>query len=76
VATTITSWTGNIKTLKKLKVRFAKPVYPEDVITIKGCVTEIKENRVLLSIEAVNQRGEKVISHGSGVVELPSLKKS
>lgn len=74
VSTTIISWAGDVMALKKLKVRFAKPVYPEDVITIKCFVRGIKENRVSLSIEAVNQRGEKVISHGSGEVELPSVR--
>lgn len=76
VSTTITSWAGDITALKKLKVRFAKPVYPEDVITIKCAVREIIGNRVVLSIEAHNQRGERVISHGSGEVELPSSQKS
>jgi acyl dehydratase len=76
VASTITSWAGDVRALKKLNVRFARPVYPEDVITIKGIVKEIQGNRVSLAIEAVNQRGEKVISHGSGEVELPSLKKA
>jgi acyl dehydratase len=69
---TITSWAGDVRALKRLKVKFSKPVYPEDVLTIKCTVTEIKDKRVLIDIEATNQRNEKVISRGRGEVELPS----
>lgn len=71
VANTIISWAGDIRGLKKLKVRFSKPVYPEDVITITGKVKEIKGNRVLVEITAVNQKNEKVITKGVGEVEFP-----
>ncbi len=72
VSTTIISWAGDVRALKKLRVRFAKPIYPEDVITIRGQVREIKGNRVSIEVEALNQRGEKVLTHGLGEVELPS----
>lgn len=75
VSTTITSWAGDVRSLKKLRVRFSKPIYPEDVITIKGRVIEIKVNRVIIEIEAVNQRGDKVLTRGYGEVELPSRTK-
>lgn len=72
VSMTIVSWAGEVKALKKLKVRFSKPIYPEDVITIKCKIHEIKGNRVIINVDALNQKNEKVLSRGEAEVELPS----
>jgi 3-hydroxybutyryl-CoA dehydratase len=44
-------------------LRFVKPVYPGDTITLTGTITGIREDRPVLQVETVwtNQHGEKVI---------------
>lgn len=56
--------------LKKLKVRFSKPVRPEDVITIKGKITNIEGNKIYCELLAVNQKGEEVITNANSCIEL------
>lgn len=56
--------------LKKLKVRFRQPVRPFDKLTIKGKVTNIENNLVVLDLIAENQKGEQVITSAIAVVEM------
>jgi len=70
IATAIVEWNGcGPECLKKLKVRFTKPVYPNDSIEIKGRVKEIVNKEVLCDIIVKNQKGE-IVCIGSCIVEL------
>ena len=50
--------------IRRLKVRFAKPVLPLDTVTTKGWVRKKKEGATVLGLEAENQRGDIVIKNG------------
>lgn len=73
VAAMCTEWgKGDPGALKKIKVRFAKPVRPEDAITVNGNVASIDDASAHLEIEAVNQEKEEVITLAWADVELRS----
>jgi acyl dehydratase/putative sterol carrier protein len=55
---------GESANLKRLKVRFSKPVLPGDEITTRGWLKSEANGRRIIEIESVNQRGEKVITNG------------
>jgi 3-hydroxybutyryl-CoA dehydratase len=47
--------------IRRVKVRFSKPVAPEDTVTIQGKVTKIEGDRFTAEVSAKNQRGEDVL---------------
>ena len=49
--------------IKRLCVRFAKPVLPEDTLTTSAWVEEKKDNITVIGLEMVNQREEIVIKN-------------
>jgi len=49
--------------IKRLCVRFAKPVLPKDTVTTSAWITEKKDDVTVLGLEMVNQRGEIVIKN-------------
>ncbi len=56
--------------IKRLKVRFARPVLPLDTVTTRVWAEGRKEgNRTLLGFDAANQNGELVIRNGLAEVE-------
>jgi len=63
-------WADDPSKLKKLKVRFKKPVKPNDDLTFKATVSAKDEDSVTLEIEAVNQNGDVVISNAEAVIAL------
>lgn len=80
LGTMLTEWLGDPAALKSLYVRFSGVVRPGDTVTCSGQVTEAEEvtgaggervGRLRLSLSGVNQRGERVLSRGQAVVELP-----
>jgi acyl dehydratase len=56
--------------LKRLKVRFSKPVLPNDDLTTEGWIIEKKNGITVLGIETVNQAGIPVIKDGLAEVEV------
>jgi len=48
--------------LKRLKVRFSKPVYPNDDISVKGKITKAENDTLRTDVVAVNQNGIEVIT--------------
>ena len=44
-----------------VRVRFSRPVAPNDVVTFTGTVVSIEHGKVVAELEAVNQRGEDVL---------------
>ena len=65
-----TDWAQDPGALKRIKVRFAKPVFPEDTVTVKGAVTAVEGNKVSVSFEAANQDGTVVITRAFSELEL------
>ena len=65
VAKACTDWGGRPESLKRLKVRFAKPVYPNDTVTVHGTVKEVADDAVICDMNATTKKGEvEVISNG------------
>ncbi len=58
---------GDPGKVKKVKVRFSRPVAIGDTIKFEGKVTAIEKERLVAEISATNQRGEEVLK--SAVVE-------
>jgi acyl dehydratase len=79
VSEMLTNWLPSYTQLKRLKTRFTKVVYPGNILTCKGKVTQkyVKEdgNYVELDVWADNQDGETV-AKGTATVVLPSRHKS
>lgn len=71
----LAAWAGDPGRVRSLSARFAAPVLPGDDVTCTAQVVAIERDgaldRVTLKVEGVNQRGERVLSRGQAVVELP-----
>ena len=65
-----TDFAGAPGALKKLTVRFSKPVKVEDTIRYEAKVVAIEGNRVRVSCSAKNQDGEDVLTKGEAELEL------
>jgi acyl dehydratase len=52
---------GDPGRVKGIKVRFSRPVAPNDVITFKGKVVSVEAGLLTAEIDATNQRGEAVL---------------
>ena len=65
-----TDWAGDPGALKKIKVRFAKPVRPDDTVAVKGRLAAVEGNTVRTELQAVNQDGEEVITKAWSEIEL------
>lgn len=55
---------GNPEKLRRLRVRFAKPVLNGETLTIKAWKTEESADRTVLAVEAYNSAGVTVIKDG------------
>lgn len=61
---------GDPGKLRKLRVRFSRPVAINDTITFEGKVTSIANGRLVAEIAAKNQRGEEVLKGGAVEAEI------
>ena len=60
---------GDPGRLKKLKVRFAKPVYPLDKVEVKGTITGRDHGRTQVELGAWTKKGEvQVISNAAAEI--------
>ena len=55
---------GDPRRLKRLRVRFTKPVLPGDTLTTRAWAVETNGGVTTLGVETVNQKGETVIGNG------------
>lgn len=55
------AYLGDPGKVKRVKVRFSKPVTLEDTITFTGTVTQVTDGLVKAELSAKNQRGEDVL---------------
>jgi 3-hydroxybutyryl-CoA dehydratase len=56
-----TAYLGDPARVKRLRVRFSRPVVVGDVVTFRGRCVAVEGPMVRLEIEARNQRGEPVL---------------
>ncbi|GMT95936.1 MaoC family dehydratase [Corallococcus caeni] len=52
---------GDPGRVRRVKVRFSRPVLPEDTVTFQGRVTAVEDGRLTTEVTATNQRGEPVL---------------
>lgn len=50
--------------IRRLRVRFAKPVLPLDTVTTRGWIEEKRPGLTVFGVDGVNQRGDTVIKNG------------
>lgn len=65
-----TDWAGDPNALRRLKVRFAKPVYPEDDITTSVTIASVEGTTVTTQFVSKNQNGVEVITRALAEIEL------
>jgi 3-hydroxybutyryl-CoA dehydratase len=63
-------WAGDPAALKKIKVRFSKPVYPEDEVIVKSRVTVVNGKAIATEFNATNQNGVEVLTRAFTEIEL------
>ncbi len=61
---------GDPARLKSIKVRFSKPVYPDDAITTKSKVVSVDGNIVKTQYVSTNQNDVEVITRAFAVLQL------
>jgi 3-hydroxybutyryl-CoA dehydratase len=62
---------GDPASLRRIKVRFAKPVMPNDTVMVDGKVAEKTADSAVLELQATTKKGEvQVITHASATVKL------
>ncbi|MCL4478576.1 MAG: hypothetical protein M1381_05685 [Deltaproteobacteria bacterium] len=70
VMQTVSEWVQDPYKVKRLKVRFAKPVLPEDTVMITGRVTKIENNKAYCELIAKRQTGDEVINNAFTEVDM------
>jgi acyl dehydratase len=69
----VTDWLGDRARLRRLDARFAEMVLPGDEVRCSGTVSQKDEEnrRVVVTLSAENQRGEKVLTKGIAEADFP-----
>jgi acyl dehydratase len=62
------NYAGDPGRVKRVRVRFSRPVAPGDTVTVQGTTKKVENGRVTAELSAKNQRGEDVLR--AAVVEL------
>ncbi|MBU8900111.1 hypothetical protein DRW03_18680 [Corallococcus sp. H22C18031201] len=57
----VSLFVGDPGRIRRVRVRFSRPVLPEDTVTFKGRVTALASDRLTAEVSATNQRGEPVL---------------
>ncbi len=65
LADACTDYLGDPARVRRLKVRFSRPVAVGDVVTFRGRCVAVEGPVVRLEVEARNQRGEEVLKGAS-----------
>ncbi|MBN1636463.1 MAG: hypothetical protein JW920_08115 [Deltaproteobacteria bacterium] len=69
-AKTVTDWSGDPGSLKRLRCRFAMPVHLGDSITTQAKILSIEGNRAKIELSVTNQDGAEVLTMTSAEIEL------
>lgn len=69
----IARWAGGSDRVASVSCRFSKPLLPGDTITCSGRVVDVDAAAALvtLELEAVSDRGDRVLTNGRATVRLP-----
>jgi len=69
----VTDWLGDRARLRRLDARFAEMVLPGDEVRCSGTVSQKDEEnrRLVVTLSAENQRGEKVLTKGIAEADFP-----
>jgi len=72
LAEAIAGWAGGARSVAALEVRFSKPLRAGDTIICSGTVVAVDETEgvATLEVEAVSDRGERVLTNGRATVRL------
>lgn len=62
------NYAGDPGRVKRVRVRFSRPVAPGDTVTVQGTTRKVENGRATAELSAKNQRGEDVLR--GAVVEL------
>jgi 3-hydroxybutyryl-CoA dehydratase len=65
LADACTAYLGDQARVRKLRVRFSRPVVVGDAVTFRGRCVAVEGPVVRLEVEARNQRGEEVLKGAS-----------
>jgi 3-hydroxybutyryl-CoA dehydratase len=65
LADACTAYFGDPARVRRLRVRFSRPVVVGDTVTFRGRCTSVEGPVVKVEVEAVNQRGEEVLKGAS-----------
>jgi acyl dehydratase len=65
-----TDWAGDPYALKRIRVRFSKPVLPGDTVKVQAAVEKVERGAAFTTFNAVNQKGEEVITMAAAEVRL------
>jgi acyl dehydratase len=68
----VARWAGGSDRVAAIGCRFSKPLLPGDTITCTGTVVEVDEEAgiAVLSLEAVSDRGDRVLTNGRAEIRL------
>lgn len=68
----VARWAGGSERVASVGCRFSRPLLPGDTITCTGTVVEVDEARgiAVLSLEAVSDRGDRVLTNGRAEIRL------
>jgi acyl dehydratase len=68
----VARWAGGSDRVASIGCRFSRPLLPGDTITCTGTVVEVDEGRgiAVLSLEAVSDRGDRVLTNGRAEIRL------
>lgn len=65
-----TDFAGDPGALKRIKVRFSKPVMPGDTVNVKAEIKKAEGNQIQTEFKAVNQKDEEVVTMAFAEIEL------
>lgn len=70
LADAVARWAGGSDRVRSLSCRFSKPLVAGDTITCTGRVVSAGEGLATVELEAVSDRGARVLTHGRAVVQV------
>ncbi|HEX3606112.1 MAG TPA: MaoC/PaaZ C-terminal domain-containing protein [Candidatus Dormibacteraeota bacterium] len=68
----VARWAGGSDRVRSIGCRFSKPLLPGDTLTCTGTVVAVDEEAgiAVLSLEAVSDRGDRVLTNGRAEIRL------